>query len=219
MEVRAEFCFRCKGFRKFEGNDPGFERPQPDTFKSINRGNLLYQVQKRYMIKCIILLIVLHSVGRKMYTRKHDLAETVLYEVLDFFNHALLGSRPDSPPGIRDQAIGAELVAAVFDLDIRSYALVAGIDRHVLIVVLVLHRGDVKPFRGIFAVALIHCFVMSCRQALRHHLYQLGLMRIPGNYVRTAGIDQFLRTDLRIAAGCGDHGIRVVLSGSSQHLP
>ena len=135
VKMRADFRLRCDGCHKFLIHDAGFQRSEADT---LNAGHLCDGVKKSLKIRISALRIVvgnsaeIRAVASDVDSGHNNFLYALRRQCAHLTEHILRLPAPDSAARIGNDAVGAELIAAVLNLDVRPGA--AGhLQRHLLV--------------------------------------------------------------------------------------
>ena len=114
MEMRADRCHPGQTARKFLRDDARFQRAQADALHAGDGAHGFNEADE------VIAVFQIAAIGRQMNAGQDKFLDTVLYKVLYFPDHIVLHFGTDAAAGIRDDAVGTELIAAVLYLQIRA---------------------------------------------------------------------------------------------------
>ena len=145
------------------------------------------------------------AVGAEVDARQHDFLESHGDELLRLAAHVLRQARLDGAARVRDDAVRAEILAAVFDLEEGARALRAVVERDVL-EGLRLHDVRNRALDAVFLHGLLDVIDdVSALLRAEHDAHALD------------GAD-LVRRDLRVAAADGHDGLRVLAMRAADDL-
>ena len=146
-----------------------------------------------------------------MDARQHQFPISFPRECLRFSQDVLRVPGPDPPPQIRNDAVGAELVAAVLDLQESPGVAVHGI------------RGKIFITEGFFHISCQQHLVFSrfflLPEPLLKDLRDFCFLPVSQDDVHALVLFQLFRCRLGIASCCHDHRVRIHRPRPVQHLP
>ena len=170
--MRTYLGKRRKTFREFPGDDPGLQRAQADPFDPFHAGDLPHQIQQilpllsrppQIASSCQIIPVRLpdkiHPVGADVDPCEHHLPAACRGQKAHLPQYVFRLSAAHPPPRIGDDAVGAELVAAVLDLQISPRMILRKpffryglflLRQHFLVIPLPVHIGHTSVIQRFF---------------------------------------------------------------------
>ena len=202
MKMRADLGktadSSCKGFR----NDSRLQRAQADPFNSCRQ---LYPGQKIQKL-CSRLQSFFPSIRGEMNSGNNHFLYAICGKAPDFFHDLFRVSGADPSSCIRDDAVGAELIAAVLYLDVCAGSSGS----------LQLHGFKYRMIRQICTgFFLLH----PAFQIALHDLRNAGLPVVPDAQIHQRVLLQTLSVGFHIAADGNHQCLRIEMLRPVQHLP
>ena len=142
-----------------------------------------------------------------MDSSQHHFPVALVHQTLDFFHDLFRLSASDSSSGIRNDAVAAELITAVLDLNKCP-----GVIRDLVDVKCLILSG----FPNIDQRILFHMF--SCEIFIQQR-YQVFFPVIADDHVYGGVLFQLFSCRLHVAACCHHHCVRIHFLCPVQHLP
>ena len=190
----------CEFFR----HDSRLQRPQPHPLDSGDFIQPLHEVHQA-ALPVIFLLFKIQAVGRKMDARENNLPVSLIGQGPGLLHDVLRLSAAHSSPGIGDNAVAAELIASVLNLQERSRMLRRMADVHILELP---GLSDVDNIRELFP---------GCKILLQA-FHQVLLPVISDDDIHGVILREGLPRRLHIAPGCHHGRLRVQFLCPVQHL-